>query len=87
MPFQQVTTPTFPLFVSWLMEETLEQEIPARQGRTNPRVVKKRTARAEVSSALGRSKKPRSKFFSQKPIYKAIYSQPKQLTFSIFNSA
>ena len=85
--FQQVTTHTLPLFVSWLMEEILEQEIPPRQGRTTPRVVKKRTARAEVSSALGRSKKPRSKFKSKKRSHRSGTTQLQPLTFAPIPSA
>ena len=66
--FQQVTTPTLPLFVSWLMEEILEQEIPPRQGRTNPRVVKK----------------PRSKFKSKKRSHRGGITQLQPLTFAPF---
>ena len=55
------------LFVSWLMEEILEQEIPPRQGRTNPRVVKK----------------PRSKFLSRKRSHRGHGTQIQPLTFAI----
>ncbi len=65
--FQQVTTPTLPLFVSWLMSEILEQEIPPRQGRTNPRVVKK----------------PRSKFKSKKRAHRSHTTQLQPLTFAL----
>lgn len=53
------------------MQDLLAEQIPPRQGRHNPRVVKK----------------PRSKFPSKKPIHRTMSSAPKQLTFSIFNSA
>jgi len=69
--FQQVTTPTLPLFVSWLIEEILEQEIPPRQGRTNPRVVKK----------------PRSKFKSKKRSHRSGTTQLQPLTFAPVPSA
>jgi hypothetical protein len=64
--FQKVTAPTIPLFVSWLMEEILEQEIPTRQGRTNPRLVKK----------------PRSKFKSKKRLHRSGTTQLQPLTFA-----
>ena len=102
--FQQVTTPTLPLFVSWLIEEMLEQEIPPRQGRTNPPVVKKRTATqpraedatsvacllrrlSEETSALGRSKKPRSKFKSKKRSHRSGTIQLQPLTLAPVPSA
>ena len=69
--FQRVTTPTLPLFVSWLMSEILEQEIPPRQGRTNPRVVKK----------------PRSKFKSKKRSHRSGTTQFQPLTFAPVPSA
>ena len=69
--FQQVTTPTLPLFVSWLMSEILEQEIPPRQGRINPRVVKK----------------PRSKFKSKKRSHRSGTTQLQPLTFAPIPSA
>ncbi len=53
------------------MQDILAEQIPPRQGRHNPRVVKK----------------PRSKFPSKKPIHRTMSSALKQLTFSIFNSA
>ncbi|MBE9043376.1 hypothetical protein IQ255_02955 [Pleurocapsales cyanobacterium LEGE 10410] len=48
--FQQALPSSLPYFFSWLISEIAEQIIPTRQGRTNPRVVKKRTA--TQSSAL-----------------------------------
>lgn len=51
--------------------EILEQTIPQRQGRTNPRVVKK----------------PRSKFPSRKPIHKGVGTKRQPLTFFILNTA
>jgi hypothetical protein len=47
------------------------EKIPARLGRTNPRVVKK----------------PRSKFPSKKPVPKGAAIKLKQLTFTIINTA
>ncbi len=58
---------TVTLFVSWLIEEILEQEIPPRQGRTNPRVVKK----------------PRSKFPSRKRAHRGHGTQLQPPTFAI----
>ena len=69
--FQKVTTPTLPLFISWLRSEILEQEIPPRQGRTNPRVVKK----------------PRSKFKSKKRSHRSGTTQFQALTFAPVPSA
>ncbi len=69
--FQQVTPPTLPLFVSWLMSEILDQEIPPRQGRTNPRVIKK----------------PRSKFKSKKRAQRSNTSQLQTLTFTLAPTA
>ena len=84
--FQQAFPSSLPYFFSWLISEITEQIIPPRQGRTNPRVVKKRTARAEVSSALGRSKKPRSKFKARKPIHRTGFTQLQTLTFAVTSS-
>ncbi len=87
--FQQAASANLPIFASWLMEEILAQQIPPRQGRINPRVVKKRTARAEVSpirgqaSALGRSKKPRSKFKSKKRSHRNRTTQLQPLTLAL----
>ena len=58
---------TTALFVSWLIEEILDQEIPPRQGRTNPRVVNK----------------PRSKFPSRKRTHRGHGTQLQPLTFAI----
>ncbi len=69
--FQKVTTTRLPLFVSWLIEEILEQEIPPRQGRINPRVVKK----------------PRSKFKSKKRSHRTGITQLQPLTFAPIPSA
>ena len=65
--FQQAETATLPFLVSWLLEEILEQEIPPRQGRTNPRVVKK----------------PRSKFKSKKRSHRIGTIQLQPHTFSL----
>jgi len=64
--FQQIPNPSLHLFVSWLIEEILEQEIPPRQGRINPRVVKK----------------PRSKFKSKKRSHRSGTTQLQPLTFA-----
>ena len=69
--FQQIPNPSLPLFVSWLIEEILEQEIPPRQGRINPRVVKK----------------PRSKFKSKKRSHRTGTTQLQPLTFAPIPSA
>ncbi len=65
--FQQAESATLPFLVSWLMAEILEQEIPPRQGRTNPRVVKK----------------PRSKFKSKKRSHRSGITQLQPLTFTL----
>lgn len=69
--FQDLNPFATALFFSRLIQDILAEKIPTRQGRHNPRVVKK----------------PRSKFPNKKPIHRALSSAPKQLTFSIFNSA
>ncbi|MBD2512795.1 MAG: hypothetical protein ACYTXT_35400 [Nostoc sp.] len=51
--------------------EILEQTIPQRQGRTNPRVVKK----------------PRSKFPARIPIHTGAGTKRQPLTFFILNTA
>ena len=81
--FQQALPSSLPYFFSWLVSEITTQLIPPRQGRTNPRVIKKRTARAEVSSALGRSKKPRSKYKGKKRTHRIGFTQLQPLTFSV----
>ncbi len=53
------------------MLEIATEQIPARQGRSNPRVVKK----------------TRSKFSSKKPIHKGSGIKREPLTFSIPNTA
>ena len=53
------------------MMEILDEKIPPRQGRRNPRLVKK----------------PRSKFPSKKPIHRGIGTQRQPLIFSIINTA
>jgi len=57
--------------LSKLILEILEQKIPPRQGRTNPRVVKK----------------PRSKFPSRKPIHSGAGTKHQPLTLFILNTA
>jgi hypothetical protein len=53
------------------MMEILDEKIPPRQARRNPRLVKK----------------PRSKFPSKKSIYRGIATQHQPLIFSIINTA
>ncbi len=53
------------------MLEILDEQIPARQGRSNPRVVKK----------------TRSKFPSKKPEHRGMGTQSKHLIFSSLNTA
>lgn len=69
--FQQALPSSLPYFFSWLVSEISEQIIPPRQGRTNPRVVKK----------------PRSKFNSKKRVHRTGFTQLQPLTFSIFSPA
>ena len=63
--FQQALPSSLPYFFSWLISEITDQIIPPRQGRTNPRVVKK----------------PRSKFKARKPIHRTGFTQLQPLTF------
>ena len=53
------------------MMEILDEKIPLRQARRNPRLVKK----------------PRSKFSSKKPIHRETGTQHHPLNFSIINTA
>jgi hypothetical protein len=53
------------------MLEIWDEQIPVRQGRSNPRVVKK----------------TRSKFPSKKPLHKGTGTQRQHLNFSILNTA
>jgi hypothetical protein len=69
--FQSAKTQELPVFWSWLMHELLEQTIPPRQGRSNPRVVKK----------------TRSKFPARKPKHSGHGTQRQQLSFSIAGAA
>lgn len=55
------------LFMSWLIEEILEHQLPPRQGRINPRVVKK----------------PRSKFQAAKPAHRGHRTQIQRLNFRV----
>ena len=69
--FQQASPSSLPSFFSWLISEITQQIIPNRQGRTNPRVVKK----------------PRSKFKTRKPIHRTSFTQLQPLTFCVVSSA
>ncbi len=53
------------------MTEIFDEQIPEREGRSNPRVVKK----------------TRAKFPSKKPIHKGAGAKIATLTFSVINSA
>ncbi|VEP16548.1 Sulfate and thiosulfate binding protein CysP [Hyella patelloides LEGE 07179] len=69
--FQQALPSSLPFLFSWLICEITEQIIPNRQGRTNPRVVKK----------------PRSKFQARKPIHRTGFTQLQPLTFAVASSS
>lgn len=69
--FQQVQSEEMNLFLNWLLEEILDQKIPPRHARSNPRVVKK----------------PRSKFPSKKRKHRGSGINLEQLTFAIPNTA
>lgn len=58
-------------FFSWLMLEILDEQIPPPEGRSNPRVIKKRT----------------SKFPSKKPVHRGAGVKQQPLFFHILNSA
>jgi hypothetical protein len=59
------------ILLSWLLEEIAAQKIPPRQGRSNPRVVKK----------------PRAKFPSRKRLHRGSGTKLEKLTFTIPNTA
>ncbi|NEN95762.1 MAG: IS4 family transposase [Moorea sp. SIO3I7] len=63
--FQQAVPEEINLFMSWLIAEILDNQIPAREGRINPRVVKK----------------SRSKFNAAKPYHRKQGTKLQQLTF------
>ena len=69
--FQQVNYQKINLFYSWLIAEILDNKIPKRTGRTNPRVVKK----------------PRSKFKSAKPFHRGQGTHLQQLDFKVYRAA
>ena len=69
--FQQALSSSLPYFFSWLISEISEQIIPPRQGRTNPRVVKK----------------PRSKFQGKKSVHRTGFTQLQPLTFAVAPAA
>ncbi len=60
-----------PFFFQGLSRDILDEKSPKRQGRNNPRVVKK----------------PRSKFLSKKPFHRGTGTQQQHLHFSILNTA
>lgn len=59
------------LFFTWLVTEILDEQLPEREHRSNPRVVKK----------------TRAKFPSKKPLHKGTGVKNQTLTFSVVNSA
>ena len=69
--FQQALPSSLPYFFSWLLSEISEQIIPPRQGRTNPRVIKK----------------PRSKFKGKKSLHRTGFTQLQSLTFAVVPAA
>ncbi len=69
--FQQAKSEQINLFYSWFIAEILDNKIPARTGRVNPRVVKK----------------PRSKFKSAKVFHRGHGTQLQQLNFQIGRAA
>jgi hypothetical protein len=68
---QNIEQSQLPFFLSWVIREILDEKIPKRQGRSNPRVVKK----------------PRSKFPSKKPFHRGTGTQHQELHFSILSTA
>lgn len=68
--FQRLQEKEIPFF-TWLVTEILDEQIPKREARSNPRVVKK----------------TRAKFPSKKPIHKGAKAKRETLSFSIVNSA
>ena len=69
--YQNIEQSQLPFFFQWLSREILDENIPKRQGRNNPRVVKK----------------PRSKFLSKKPVHRGTGTQRQELHFSILSTA
>ena len=69
--FQQALLSSLPYFFSWLISEISEQIIPPRQGRTNPRVLKK----------------SRSKFRGKKSLHRTGFTQLQLLTFAVVPAA
>lgn len=65
------TTGGIPFFWTWLIREILDEQIPERECRSNPRVVKK----------------PVSKFPSKKPAHRGTGVKLQPLTFDILNTA
>lgn len=68
--FQQADEAEIPLFFGWLILEILEHQIPLKQSRVNPRVIKK----------------TRCKFPSAKPFHRGQGTQRQQLSFAIFHA-
>ena len=65
--FEQAAQLEMNLFMSWLIEEILDNQLPPRQGRINPRVVKK----------------PRSKFKAAKRCHRGQGTQFQRLNFRV----
>jgi hypothetical protein len=69
--FQQAAPEEMNLFLSWLIEEILDNQLPPKQGRTNPRVVKK----------------PRSKLKAAKRIHRGQGTQLQRFNFRVSQAA
>jgi hypothetical protein len=65
--FQQAAPEEMNLFMSWLIAEILDNQLPLREGRINPRVVKK----------------PRSKFKTAKPEHRGQGTKLQRLDFRV----
>ena len=69
--FQNLQAEDLPFFFTWLIREILDEQIPERAHRSNPRVVKK----------------PISKFPSKKPMQRGTRVKRSALTFCILSTA
>jgi hypothetical protein len=69
--FQDIRPQQLPFFHQPRVMDILDEKIPPRQGRSNPRVVKK----------------PRSKFPAKKPLQSEVDVKGKQMSFTIVNTA
>jgi len=69
------------------MREICDEQIPARQGRSNPRVVEKRRSAVGSPDHATAPRQTRSKFLAKKPLHRGTGTQRQQLNFSIVNTA